>query len=203
MPTIHVSDGVELYFKDWGTGSALVFCHGWPLSSDAWDAQMLFFLSKGYRVIAHDRRSHGRSTQVAVNNNMNAYADDLAALLDHLQLQDVVLIGHSTGGGEVTRYIGRHGSSRLSKTVLMGAVPPVMLQSDMNPAGAPRSVFDEIRRQIVADRSQYFRDLTIPASLRQPYQGTSEPAWINLPVGPSSPRRANSTLVFAPSATLS
>jgi len=162
MSTITVTDGVELFYKDWGTGLPVVFCHGWPLSADAWDPQMLFLVNNGYRVIAHDRRSHGRSTQVAVNNTMDAYADDLAALINHLDLRDVVLVGHSTGGGEVARYIGRYGCDRVAKAVLIGSVPPVMLISARNPEGTPMRIFDALRDGVVKDRSQFFKDLSMP-----------------------------------------
>lgn len=162
MATIEVTDGVGLFYKDWGSGQPIVFCHGWPLTADAWDPQMLFFVDKGYRVIAHDRRSHGRSTQVSVNNTMDAYADDLAALLDHLDIQNAVLVGHSTGGGEVARYIGRHGCDRVAKAVLIGSVPPVMLRSAANPAGSDIEIFDGLRAGVIKDRSQFFKDLSLP-----------------------------------------
>lgn len=162
MSAIKVTDGVDLFYKDWGTGQPIVFCHGWPLTADAWDSQMLFLVHRGYRVVAHDRRSHGRSTQVAVNNTMDAYADDLAALIDRLDLRDVVLIGHSTGGGEVARYTGRHGCDRVAKTVLIGSVPPVMLRSAKNPEGSPKEVFDALRDGVVKDRSQLYKDLSMP-----------------------------------------
>jgi non-heme chloroperoxidase len=162
MTTFTVKDGTEIFFKDWGTGAPVIFSHGWPLSGDAWDPQMLALVQHGYRVIAHDRRSHGRSTQTAVGNDMDTYADDLAALIEHLDLHDVTLIGHSTGGGEVARYIGRHGNSRLAKAVLIGAVPPIMLKSDANPNGTPISVFDGIREGVAKDRSQFFKDLSAP-----------------------------------------
>ena len=155
-------DGVEIYYKDWGTGSVVAFSHGWPLSADAWDAQMLFLGQKGYRVIAHDRRGHGRSGQSWHGNNMDQYADDLAGLLDHLAIKDATMVGHSTGGGEVVRYIARHGEKRVAKVVLIGAVPPLMLKSDANPGGLPMSVFDDIRTNVVKDRSQFFKDLTVP-----------------------------------------
>jgi non-heme chloroperoxidase len=162
MNTITVSDGTSIYFKDWGTGQPIVFSHGWPLNADAWDAQMLFFGQRGYRVIAHDRRSHGRSGQTWDGNEMNTYSDDLAKLFEELNLQNAVLIGHSTGGGEVTRYLGRHGTKRVSKAVLIGAVPPLMLKTEANPEGLPISVFDEIRAGTAADRSQFFKDLSLP-----------------------------------------
>jgi non-heme chloroperoxidase len=162
MSTITVKDGTEIYFKDWGTGDPVVFSHGWPLCSDAWDAQMLFLGKKGYRVIAHDRRGHGRSSQPWNGNEMDTYADDLAELLDHLDVKGITMVGHSTGGGEVARYIGRHGSKRVKKAVLIGAVPPIMLKTEKNPGGLPLSVFDEIRAGVVADRSQFFKDLSIP-----------------------------------------
>jgi non-heme chloroperoxidase len=162
MNTIKTSDGVHLFYKDWGKGQPIVFSHGWPLTADDWDAQMLFFGQRGYRVIAHDRRGHGRSTQTWEGNEMNTYAADLAALMDSLDLTNAVMIGHSTGGGEVTRYLGRHGTKRVSKVVLVGAVPPLMLKSDKNPGGVPISEFDSIRANVVADRSQAFYDITIP-----------------------------------------
>jgi non-heme chloroperoxidase len=162
MTTFTVKDGTEIFFKDWGTGTPVIFSHGWPLNGDAWDPQMLFLAQHGYRVIAHDRRSHGRSTQTAIGNDMDTYADDLAALIDHLDLKGVTLIGHSTGGGEVARYIGRHGNSRLAKAVLIGAVPPIMLKSDANPNGTPLSVFDGIREGVANDRSQFYKDLSAP-----------------------------------------
>jgi len=162
MDTITTKDGTKIYFKDWGTGKPVVFSHGWPLSADAWDAQMLFLGQHGYRVIAHDRRGHGRSGQSWGGNDLNTYADDLAELIEALDLKEVTLVGHSTGGGEVTRYIGRHGDKRLSRLVLMGAIPPVMLKSEKNPGGLPISVFDELRAGVVADRSQFMKDLSIP-----------------------------------------
>src|SRR6202023_3303499 len=160
--TIATKDGTKIYFKDWGTGPAVVFSHGWPLNADAWDAQMLFLGQNGYRVIAHDRRGHGRSSQPWNGNNMDTSADDLGALLDQLDLKNVTLVGHSTGGGEVVRYIGRHGTKRVSKAVLIGAVPPLMLKTEKNPGGLPQSVFNDIRAGVTADRSQFFKDLTIP-----------------------------------------
>ena len=162
MSSFTTTDGTHLFYKDWGTGQPILFAHGWPLSSDAWDQQMLFFSQNGYRVIAHDRRSHGRSDQTFDGNNMDQYADDLAELIEALDLRDLVLVGHSTGGGEVAHYIGRHGTARIAKVVLVGAVPPLMLQTDANPAGTPLSVFDGIRQGTAKNRSQFFIDLTVP-----------------------------------------
>lgn len=162
MSTIKTVDGTEIYYKDWGSGAPVVFSHGWPLSADAWDPQMLFLAGQGYRVIAHDRRGHGRSSQPWHGNEMNTYADDLGALLEALDIRDATLVGHSTGGGEVARYIGRHGSSRVRRAVFIGAVPPLMLQTEANPQGLPITVFDEIRAAVVRDRSQFFKDLTVP-----------------------------------------
>jgi non-heme chloroperoxidase len=162
MNTITVKDGTMIYFKDWGTGQPIVFSHGWPLTADAWDAQMLFFGQRGYRVIAHDRRGNGRSSQPWDGNDMDTYADDLAALFEKLDLKKAVMVGHSTGGGEVARYIGRHGSKRVAKAVLAGAVPPLMLKTDKNPGGLPMSVFDGIRAGVAGDRSQFYKDLTLP-----------------------------------------
>jgi non-heme chloroperoxidase len=159
MPTIITKDGTEIFYKDWGTGQPVVFHHGWPLSADDWDNQMLFFLNNGYRVIAHDRRGHGRSTQTATGNDMDTYADDVAALAAALDLKDAVHIGHSTGGGEVARYLGRHGTSRAAKAVLIGAVPPIMVKSDKNPGGLPLEVFDGFRAALVANRAQFYVDV--------------------------------------------
>jgi len=159
MGTIVTKDGTELFYKDWGSGPALVFHHGWPLSADDWDAQMLFFLSKGYRVIAHDRRGHGRSTQTATGNDMDTYAADVAQLAAHLNLRDAVHIGHSTGGGEVARYVARHGAGRVAKAVLIGAVPPIMLKTPKHPGGLPIEVFDGFRAALAANRAQFFRDV--------------------------------------------
>ena len=159
MATVKTSDGTEIFYKDWGAGQPIVFSHGWPLSGDDWDAQMIFFRSQGFRVIAHDRRGHGRSTQTDAGNEMDTYADDLQALFEALDLRDAILIGHSTGGGEVTRFLGRHGTGRVAKAVLIGAVPPVMLKSDSNPGGLPLEVFDGIRAGLAANRAQFYRDL--------------------------------------------
>ncbi len=160
MSILATKDGTQLYYKDWGTGQPVVFSHGWPLNADAWDDQLLFFGERGYRVIAHDRRGHGRSSQPWNGNDMDTYADDLAALVESLELENAVHVGHSTGGGEVARYIARHGTSRVSAAVLIGAVPPLMLKTPANPGGLPMEVFDEIRGSVLADRSQFFKDLT-------------------------------------------
>jgi non-heme chloroperoxidase len=162
MPTITVKDGTKIFYKDWGSGQPIVFSHGWPLSADDWDGQMLFFGQKGYRVIAHDRRGHGRSTQTWDGNEMNTYADDLAALFEHLDLHDAIMVGHSTGGGEVARYLGRHGSKRVAKAALISAVPPLMLKTPANPLGAPIEVFDGLRTALAANRPQFYRDITLP-----------------------------------------
>lgn len=183
MTTFTTSDGAEIFYKDWGSGQPIVFSHGWPLSADAWDAQLLYFAQNDYRVIAHDRRGHGRSSQPFEGNTMNRYADDLGELIAHLDLQDAVLIGHSTGGGEVARYIGRHGDARVARVVLVGAVPPIMLQSESNPNGTPIEVFDEIRRGVATNRSQFYRDLTIPfygfnRDGVEPGQGLRDAFWL-------------------------
>ncbi|KAA0081078.1 alpha/beta hydrolase [Mycolicibacterium sp. P9-64] len=159
MPYISGSDGTQLFFKEWGTGPAVVFCHGWPLSSDAWDVELKLFADNGFRAIAHDRRGHGRSEHTWTGNDMDAYAADLAAVIDGLGLSNVVVVGHSTGGGEALRYAVRHGAGRVRKVVTVGAVPPVMLRSDLNPQGTPLATFDEIRARILADRSQYWTEL--------------------------------------------
>jgi non-heme chloroperoxidase len=160
MSTFTTKDGTEIFYKDWGTGQPIVFHHGWPLSADDWDNQMLFFLDKGYRVIAHDRRGHGRSTQTATGNEMDTYAADIAALVAHLDLKDAVHIGHSTGGGEVARYVARYGGEgRVAKAVLIGAVPPIMVKTDSNPGGLPIEVFDGFRAALVANRAQFYRDV--------------------------------------------
>ena len=161
MSTITSKDGTEIYYKEWGEGPVVTFSHGWPLNSDAWDGQMLFLAQNGYRVVAHDRRGHGRSSQASAGNDMNGYADDLAAIIEALDLRSATLIGHSTGGGEVTRYIGRHGSKRVAKVVLIAAVPPIMLKTPANPEGLPMEVFDGLRAGLLKDRSQFYRDLAI------------------------------------------
>lgn len=161
MPTITTNDGTQIYYKDWGKGPALTFSHGWPLNSDAWDGQMLFLVQHGYRCIAVDRRGHGRSSQPSTGNDMDGYADDLAAVIEALDLRDATLIGHSTGGGEVARYIGRHGSERAAGAILVSAVPPIMLKSPANPEGLPIEVFDAIRAGVAGDRSQFYKDLAV------------------------------------------
>ena len=159
MPAITTKDGVEIYYKDWGKGQPIVFSHGWPLSADDWDAQMLFFLNHGYRVIAHDRRGHGRSTQIGTGHDMDHYAADLAALTAYLDLKGAIHVGHSTGGGEVAHYIGQYGDSRVAKAALISAVPPLMLKTEANPKGLPKGVFDDLQAQLAANRSQFYRDL--------------------------------------------
>jgi non-heme chloroperoxidase len=161
MSTITVKDGTTIYYKDWGKGPVVTFSHGWPLSSDAWDAQMFFLAQNGFRVVAHDRRGHGRSSQAWSGNDMNGYADDLAAVIEELDLKDVTLVGHSTGGGEVTRYIGRHGTKRVAAAILIGAVPPILVKSAGNPEGIPLEVFDGLRTSLVKDRSQFWKDFAV------------------------------------------
>lgn len=162
MEAIRAKDGASIFFKDWGKGSPIVFSHGWPLNGDAWDEQLLFFASNGYRAIAHDRRGHGRSSQTWDGNDMDTYADDLASLIERLELEKVMLVAHSTGGGEVTRYLGRHGTRRVSKVVLIGAVPPRLLKSASNPDGIPLSVFDDIRAAVAKDRSRFYEEFAVP-----------------------------------------
>ena len=161
MSTIATKDGTEIYYKDWGEGPVVTFSHGWPLNADAWDGQMLFLAQHGYRVVAHDRRGHGRSSQASAGNDMDGYADDLAAVIEALDLRDATLVGHSTGGGEVTRYIGRHGTARVAKAVLLAAVPPLLLKTPANPEGLPMEVFDGLRAGLFNDRSQFYRDLAL------------------------------------------
>jgi non-heme chloroperoxidase len=162
MSTFITKDGTQRYYNDWGTGQPIVFCHGWPLSSDAFEDQMFFLASHGYRCIAHDRRGHGRSSQPWLGNDLETYADDLAELVQRLRLGNVIHIGHSTGGGEVVRYIGRHGNARVAKVVLIGAVPPIMVKSERNPGGMPIEAFDAMRAAVLADRSQFWNDLSLP-----------------------------------------
>ena len=183
MLTITAKDGCSIFFKDWGTGRPIVFSHGWPLTADAWDSQMLFLGAQGYRVIAHDRRGHGRSDQTWGGNEMNTYADDVATLFEKLDLHDAVFVGHSTGGGEVAHYLGRNGGSRVEKAVLIGAVPPLMLKTDANPEGLEKKVFDDIRQGVIKDRSQFYRDLAVPfygynRQNAKPSQGVIESFWL-------------------------
>jgi non-heme chloroperoxidase len=162
MSTITTQDGTQIYYNDWGSGQPVVFSHGWPLSAEAFEDQMFYLASRGFRCIAHDRRGHGRSSQPWHGNDLDTYADDLAALVQKLDLRNVIHVGHSTGGGEVTRYIGRHGNSRVAKAVLIGAIPPLMLKTPANPGGLPREVFDQLRAGVLADRSQFWKDLSLP-----------------------------------------
>jgi non-heme chloroperoxidase len=174
MGKVTTNDGVEIFYKDWGKGQPIVFSHGWPLSADDWDAQMLFFLNHGYRVIAHDRRGHGRSTQVADGHDMDHYADDLAAVVTHLDLKNVIHVGHSTGGGEVVHYLARHGESRARKAAILCAVPPLMVQTPSNPKGLPKKAFDEFQAALAANRSQFYRD--VAAGPFYGYNKTGNPA---------------------------
>lgn len=167
---VTTADGVRIFYKDWGHGTPIVFSHGWPLSADDWDAQMMFFLAQGYRVIAHDRRGHGRSSQVSDGHDMDHYADDLAAVVDHLGLLDAIHIGHSTGGGEVVRYLARHGQGRAAKAVLIAAVPPLMVRTDANPGGLPKEVFDDFQRNTATDRAQFYLDIA-----KGPFYGYNRP----------------------------
>jgi len=161
MSTITTQDGTQIYYKDWGKGPVVTFSHGWPLNSDAWDGQMLFLAQNGFRTVAHDRRGHGRSSQVSSGNDMNGYADDLAAVVETLDLQDVVMVGHSTGGGEVVRYIARHGSKRVSRVILIAAVPPLMLKTSANPDGLPKELFDGLRQALAKDRAQFYKEFAL------------------------------------------
>jgi non-heme chloroperoxidase len=170
MPTVTTKDGLEIFYKDWGTGQPIVFSHGWPLSADDWDPQMLFFLGKGFRVVAHDRRGHGRSTQTGSGHDMDHYADDLAAVVEHLDLRNAVHVGHSTGGGEVVHYMARHGESRAAKAALISAVPPLMVKTAANPGGLPKEVFDDLQAQLAANRAKFYYDL--PAG---PFYGFNRP----------------------------
>ena len=162
MTTVTTKDGTNIFFKDWGKGQPIVFSHGWPLSADVWDEQLFFFASNGYRAIAHDRRGHGRSSQPWNGNDMNTYADDLSTLMEKLDLKDTILVGHSTGGGEVIRYLGRHGSRRVAKAAIVGAIPPLMLKTAANPGGLPMSAFDAIRAGVANNKSQFYKDLAFP-----------------------------------------
>jgi non-heme chloroperoxidase len=170
MPTVTTKDGIEIFYKDWGTGQPIVFSHGWPLSADDWDKQMIFFLNRGYRVIAHDRRGHGRSTQTADGHDMDHYADDLATVTAHLDLKEAIHVGHSTGGGEVVRYLGRHGESRVAKAAIISAVPPLMVKTASNPGGTPKEVFDGYQEQIATNRAQFYYD--VPSG---PFYGFNRP----------------------------
>ena len=193
MASITTQDGTSIFYKDWGSGAPIVFSHGWPLNADAWDAQMLFLGMQGFRVIAHDRRGHGRSTQTWQGNEMDTYAADVAALFEKLDLHEAVFIGHSTGGGEVAHYLARHGTARVRKAVLIGAVPPIMLKSASNPEGTPLAAFDGIRNGVVNDRSQFYRDLALPfygynRPQAKPSQGVIESFWLQGMLGGIKPQ---------------
>jgi non-heme chloroperoxidase len=192
--TIRTQDGTQIYYKDWGEGQPIVFSHGWPLNADAWENQMVFVASNGYRAIAHDRRGHGRSSQPSGGNEMDTYADDLAMLIEALDLRDATLVGHSTGGGEVARYIGRHGTSRVGKAVLVSAVPPLMLKTEANPGGLPIEVFDETRAVLTADPSQFYRDLADGPSTAPIGRGPTSPKASGTPSGFRASRLVSRTL---------
>jgi len=197
MSTVKTKDGVEIFYKDWGKGQPIVFSHGWPLSADDWDAQMMFFVTRGYRVIAHDRRGHGRSTQTSDGHDMDHYADDLAAVTTHLDLKNAVHVGHSTGGGEVVHYLARHGQSRVAKAVLISAVPPLMVKTAANPGGLPKEVFDNFQAQVATNRAQFYRD--VPAGpfygfnrpSAKPLEGVIQNWWRQGMMGARSPLRWN------------
>jgi non-heme chloroperoxidase len=176
MGTVTTSDGTGIFYKDWGSGQPIVFSHGWPLSSDDWDAQLMFFVERGYRVVAHDRRGHGRSTQTSNGHDMDHYADDMLAVVEHLDLHDAVHVGHSTGGGEVARFLARHGESRAAKAVLISSVPPLMLKTDANPGGLPKEVFDGFQVQVATNRAQFYRDLP-----EGPFYGFNRPGVKSIP----------------------
>ena len=183
MSMITVNDGTTIYYKDWGAGPVVTFSHGWPLNADMWDGQMLFLAQRGFRVVAHDRRGHGRSSQASSGNDMDGYADDLSALVQALDLREITMVGHSTGGGEVTRYLGRHGTTRVARAVLIAAVPPLLLKSETNPEGVPIDVFDSLRASLAKDRSQAYRDFAIPfyganRPGTQVSQGTLDQFWL-------------------------
>jgi non-heme chloroperoxidase len=193
MPTVTTQDGTQIYYKDWGSGQPIVFSHGWPLTADDWDSQMMFFGQNGYRVIAHDRRGHGRSTQTWDGNDMDTYADDLATLTGKLDLKNAIHVGHSTGGGEVARYIGRHGTKRVAMAVLISAVPPVMVKTEKNPGGLPVSVFDDLRAKLLANRAEFYKEFTLPFySYNRPgariSEGIRDRWWLQSMMGGSKPQ---------------
>lgn len=193
MPTVTTKDGTQIYYKDWGSGQPIVFSHGWPLTADDWDSQMMFFGQNGYRVIAHDRRGHGRSTQTWDGNDMDTYADDLATLTEKLDLKNAIHVGHSTGGGEVARYIGRHGTKRVAMAVLISAVPPVMVKTEKNPGGLPVSVFDDLRAKLLANRAEFYKEFTLPFySYNRPgariSEGIRDRWWLQSMMGGSKPQ---------------